>query len=198
VKKLLLLLPLFLAACGADDQSTRMTTSFDPECEDAILSLTATNCSTPGPTPPPAPTGPASTLTITGPVPAPSGAGWTTEGFVRVPTSTTFLGWQSLGLSTSTVAITKVYASSITTSGSCQQVDLKMITGLGAPTGLRGNFYNQSRPDRFKYCVESGSVIAGYEDGADTNFSDFKVKISSNLGSLNYELRGNNLFVCLD
>jgi hypothetical protein len=73
-----------------------------------------------------------------------------------------------------------------------------MITGLGAPTGLQGSFYNQSSHFRFKYCVESGSVIAGFEDGADTNFSDFKVKISSNLGDLTYELRGTNLFVCLD
>lgn len=195
MKKLLLALPL-LTACG-NNGPIHITTSMAEECDKTALSL-ATNCSGPVANPTAAPTPLASTLTISGPVPAPSGSGWLTAGFVRVPGSTSFTGWQSLGLSTATSPVSKVYASSIATSGDCQHVDLKMITSTGAPAGLQGNFYNQGQAYRFVYCEDNGDIVVGYEDGANSDFADYKVKIHSSLGNLRYEVHGSNLSVCLD
>jgi hypothetical protein len=191
--KKILVLAMLLAACGNKVD----TVVVEKGCDATVgLSLTS-NCQIAGPAPTPT-AGPASVgLVFSGDEPTPPPSSYSNRGSVQVPSGTPN-SWQLLGLNNQPV-VTKTVATTMTLVGQCRQVNVKVVVGGSAPASAQGTWYFTTNPNRFQVCLDGNDVLVKFEDGVDSLFNDYQVRIRSTTGQpLNYQFVGGNLFVCLD
>jgi len=190
-----ILAPLALvafSACGKEVHFSKRAPVNGPTVASCL-----TNCSpisTATPTPTPAPVG--VTLTVSAPSPAPSGSGWLNVGDGRFPTLRS--AWDTFGASNASQSVVRGYQTTMTRTGQCILFQAKVTTSTNAPAANRGTFYNSTSAWKFQYCLDGKDVLVKYEDGGDSNFSDYTYRISAQGRQLSYQLDADGVLICLD
>lgn len=131
-------------------------------------------------------------LTIQGNVELPPFSPYTIDASVRVLPG----NWQTLGQNNQT-AVTRTVTTTLTRSGECVPLDVKMVVKGSAPHPYKGTFYPETSGSKFEVCLEGDDVLVSFNADGNLLADDYSIKVSGNK-PLRYEFQGDQLFVCVD